>query len=267
MVKLMKRAISTLAGCLCVAVALSLACDGQDIGFAAASVKQAPGVGRPTVREDAARVAYTYAGMSTLIRKAYAVQGYQVVGPSWLNSEFYDIQATLPEGATVAQIPEMLRELLKDRFHASVHWEDRETSGYALELAGGARRPKECRDDDCPRDGLMFRMGGDSFYRLQARTSGKLAGYLFGLLKEPVVDETGLTGTYALELNTHALEAPNDGAGVASSLTIEGRTIDIPGTTPLVFDALKELGLRVVHRKLTIKSLVFDRLDRVPTEN
>jgi len=44
-----------------------------------------------------------------------------------------DIQATMPTGATVAQVPEMLQRLLAERFGMVVHRETRQVDGYELE--------------------------------------------------------------------------------------------------------------------------------------
>ena len=44
-----------------------------------------------------------------------------------------DIQATMPPGATVAQVPEMLQRLLAERFGMVVHRETRQVDGYELE--------------------------------------------------------------------------------------------------------------------------------------
>ena len=51
-----------------------------------------------------------------LIRTAYEVKDYQITGPDWLNgvmsAERFNIEATMPEGATEKQVPQMLQALL-----------------------------------------------------------------------------------------------------------------------------------------------------------
>ncbi len=243
----------------------------QETGFDVASVRKDIQLTRPTVREDAGSVSYTYIALNLVILKAYQIKPHQLSGPSWLSSEFYDIHATLPEGSTPGQIPEMLRRLLKERFNAVVHWEDRQMMGYALELVKRPPKFKECKSDECPRELIISQGGTNGFgrgmIRLQSRTFGKLADQLAGVLQEPVIDETGLAGTYVIALNTHALGIDDNESGHSDRITVDGQAIDIPETTPSVFDALKELGLRVVHRKLTIKRLVVDQINRIPTEN
>jgi hypothetical protein len=52
-----------------------------------------------------------------IITQAYRVSSYQLVGgPSWLDSERFDIVAKAPEGSRPDQTPLMLRGLLADRF-------------------------------------------------------------------------------------------------------------------------------------------------------
>src|SRR6185312_14828090 len=65
-----------------------------------------------------------------LLRSAYELQGYQIVGASgWLNSAGFDIQAKAPAGAgepSREQVRKMLQSLLADRFHLASHRETRQ---------------------------------------------------------------------------------------------------------------------------------------------
>jgi uncharacterized protein (TIGR03435 family) len=88
-----------------------------------------------------------------LITQAYRLSGYQLVGgPSWLDSERFDILAKAPEGSGPDQTMLMLRGLLAERFKLKVHGETRETQIYALVLArnDGKLGPKLSKStDDC----------------------------------------------------------------------------------------------------------------------
>src|SRR5580692_9048511 len=59
--------------------------------------------------------------LSTCIKWAYGVQDSQISGPSWLQSEHYDIVAKADEPAAEDQLKLMLRTLLADRFRLSFH--------------------------------------------------------------------------------------------------------------------------------------------------
>src|SRR5580692_10312876 len=47
---------------------------------------------------------------------AYRFKATLISGPDWTASDLYNISATLPDGSTKAQVPEMLQALLADRF-------------------------------------------------------------------------------------------------------------------------------------------------------
>ncbi|HEX5227109.1 MAG TPA: TIGR03435 family protein [Bryobacteraceae bacterium] len=86
-----------------------------------------------------------------LIRTAYEVKDYQISGVDSLgnplSAERFDIQATLPEGATEKQVPQMLQALLADRFKLVVHRESREQSVYALVVAKGGPKLQPAEAD------------------------------------------------------------------------------------------------------------------------
>jgi uncharacterized protein (TIGR03435 family) len=89
--------------------------------------------------------------LSDLIRTAYEVKDYQVSGPDWLGSimtaERFSIQATLPEGATEKQVPQMLQALLADRFKLVIHRETKDHSVYALIVGKGGLKMKEAEPE------------------------------------------------------------------------------------------------------------------------
>jgi uncharacterized protein (TIGR03435 family) len=74
-----------------------------------------------------------------LIRQAFGpLQDFQIVGgPSWMNSDRFDIEAK-PEGGgpmSPQVLQSVLRQILQDRFALEVHKETRELPMYALMLA------------------------------------------------------------------------------------------------------------------------------------
>jgi uncharacterized protein (TIGR03435 family) len=75
--------------------------------------------------------------LKNYISRAYRVKVLQITGPDWLGGERFDIAAKLPDGATPAQIPEMLQGLLEERFHLTIHREMKESPVYALETMRG----------------------------------------------------------------------------------------------------------------------------------
>src|ERR1022692_425857 len=77
-----------------------------------------------------------------LIARAYRVRTRQVIVPKGFNSEKYDIEARLPEGAPKDGEYEMLKNLLADRFALRVHAETRNESGLQLVVRAGGSHLK-----------------------------------------------------------------------------------------------------------------------------
>lgn len=119
--------------------------------------------------------------LKDLIRTAYEVKEYQISGPDWLgtamSAQRFNVQATMPEGATEKQVPQMLQALLADRFKLVVHRETRDHQVYALIVAKGGPKMKEAEPDPPaaaepaePKKGEMVLGQGSS----QVRVSGSM---------------------------------------------------------------------------------------------
>jgi uncharacterized protein (TIGR03435 family) len=89
---------------------------------------------------DAARAEYIYMTLQQLIAIAYHVKDYEVDGPPWLNEERFDIEATIPAGASKDDTPAMLKTLLQDRFKLEAHPDTEERK--VLVLVVGKDGPK-----------------------------------------------------------------------------------------------------------------------------
>jgi uncharacterized protein (TIGR03435 family) len=86
-----------------------------------------------------------------LVRTAYEVKDYQISGLDSLgaamSAQRFNIQATLPEGATEKQVPQMLQTLLAERFKLVIHRETRDQPVYALIVAKGGPKLKDAEPD------------------------------------------------------------------------------------------------------------------------
>ena len=69
---------------------------------------------------------------------AYRIKSYQVMGADWIATERFDVNAKLPEGAAVDQIPAMIQSLLSERFALKFHREPNEANSR------GRRLPDAC---------------------------------------------------------------------------------------------------------------------------
>jgi uncharacterized protein (TIGR03435 family) len=257
--------------------------------FEVASVKKsAPAVAGQVnigVHIDSAMVRYSTLPMRSYIRMAYRVSDYQVLGPDWLATENFDIAAKLPEGATRAQLPEMIQSLLAERFKLVLHRDKKEFPVYALVVAKNGPKLKESPPDSSPganttvdvnvtagRGGGVIDMGNGSTIgygrdRLEAKkvTLSALAVAVERLLDRPVVDMTGIAGTYdfSLEYSWDELRSlVRTSSGGATELPANP---DAPGNS--IFTSLAAFGLKLEPRKAPIEVLVVDRIERTPTEN
>jgi uncharacterized protein (TIGR03435 family) len=92
---------------------------------------------------DASRATYSYMSLDQLIALAYNVRLYQIGGPPWLSDARFDIEATIPEGATKDDAPAMLRVLLEERFKLVAHRTQEEHTVLALVVGKSGPKMKE----------------------------------------------------------------------------------------------------------------------------
>jgi uncharacterized protein (TIGR03435 family) len=207
----------------------------------------------------------------------------------------WDILAKLPAGAAKAQVPDMLQSLLRDRFKLAVHKETRELNVYALTVRkeGPALKeaaplpaadPKSTAILSTPQgnaerssDGRTMTISGGpagairvtyiddpNFSRLELRTSmSTFAGMLS--LDKPVVDLTGLSGTYAVAL-TMPTNDIKPFMRSAMGIGMLGSPQDLTDATVLA-QALQKIGLKLESRRVPVEMIVVDHLEKKPTDN
>src|ERR1035438_6535519 len=85
-----------------------------------------------------------YASLETWIRKAFVVKPYQkLTGPDWMREQWFEVAAKLPDGATQAQVPEMLRAVLVERLNLVMRREAKEQPVYILTVGKDGAHLKE----------------------------------------------------------------------------------------------------------------------------
>jgi uncharacterized protein (TIGR03435 family) len=224
-------------------------------GFAPGSRLVCPvnGCGGPGT-SDPGRIRFANASLKSLIQTAYEVRPYQIEAPSWLDSARFDIEATIPSGTTRAQADLMLQNLLAERFQLKLHRSTREVPVYALVVAkNGPKLNASVDDPDAPRPRGTIWSGGRKRFEFNKWTMANLARTLESDADRPVIDMTGLEGTYDIRLE-FAETKPTFGAPDPQA--------------PELFTALTEqLGLRLESRRGPVVLLVVDGALRQPTEN
>jgi uncharacterized protein (TIGR03435 family) len=212
-----------------------------------------------------------------LIAQAYRMDIAGVLGlPEWATSEAYDIIAngSVPN-ATRDDRQKMLQAMLADRFRLQAHFETREQESYDLvqarddgrlgpgltpyevDCAAVARASSEARAAGAPPPAesigtecnLSVTRGGLA----GAMPMLMLAGVIRNVVGRPVVDKTGLEGTFRVKLS---FDQP------------AGTRADAPASDlPSIFSALPEqLGLKLESSRTQVQVLVVDRIER-PTPN
>jgi uncharacterized protein (TIGR03435 family) len=142
----------------------------------------------------------------------------------------------------------MLGALLQDRFQLKTHDETKEMEVYRLVVAKGG--PKLKRIEKAT--GVSGK-STKTAEQVSARTTlAGFAEYLSGRLDRPVVDQTGLTEAYEIQLawTPDTADAPTD------------------SNSPSIFTAIQEqLGLRLTAGKMSVRRLVVDHIEKNPTDN
>ncbi len=219
-----------------------------------------------------------------LILDAYEVKGHQLIGaPDWTWNKSYDVIGTFPGGIRphVHEIHLMEQHLLEDRFDLKLHPEQREIAAYDLVLTrkDGQLGPQIHKSSmDCTAwaaDGRPKTDAGPkspvapsgerpvcsllttrTWLSGGARTIEDIAGSLEAMVDRPVVNKTGLTGVYDVDLQWARTDLHAGDTAPAS-------TADAPS----LFTAVEEqLGLKLIPHKEKFDVLVVDDV-QPPTPN
>jgi uncharacterized protein (TIGR03435 family) len=285
----------TIAGSSLVLIAFTaLFAQTAPTAFEVASIKQAAPQtdGRIMVRMggDPGRVDYANVSLKNVMARAYKVKQYQINGPSWLDSERYDITAKVPDGVKEEQVPAMLQDLLTERFKMTVHKESKEQAVYALVVGKGGPKLKVNDPNDeksstlvgpngtkatSGRGGMMMVNNNG---RMQMQTNGvgmpSFTDMLSNMLDKPVIDMTELKDKYdiALEMSMEDMAGMKRMVGGGRGPMVGGPGADhgpAPDGEPTasIFTSIQALGLKLEPRKAPVEFIVVDKADRVPTAN
>jgi uncharacterized protein (TIGR03435 family) len=200
---------------------------------------------------------------ANLIYNAYGIASYQLIGaPDWVMSERYDIEARGAATAGHKEVILMLQTLLADRFAMKARFETRQTPAYILTVAKGGPKlvfssPENCvpRDSTRPNPDAKNLCGNNLVNREGWRAThismpGVVATLSLGL-RHPVIDQTGIKGTFDVKLIW------SDDPALA----------DTPDSPPPLPTVVREtLGLEVKAGRGDVDVLVIDHIER-PTVN
>ncbi len=224
---------------------------------------------------DRAIVHYTNIPLRDCIRAAYRVRDLQIDGPAWLSTARFEITARLPSGATPDEIPEMMQQLLEERFHLTFRRETRDRNVYALIAAktGPKLEPADEKfaaepgtalgPDGRPRPRMMFAVQPTGVtLTAPSATLAAVSEILSRFTSRPVVDMTGIAGQYRLNLYFAPETLPE---GVTAAPPPAGAEASEPA--PSLSEAFAQYGLRVERRRAPLEMLVITHIEKTPTEN
>jgi len=210
--------------------------------------------------------------LSNIVWIAFNLRSQQLIAPEWMNEPRFDITAKIPEGTTREQFYLMFQQTLAERFGLKVHRGEKEVQGYELTLAKNGPKFKESSAEP-PKDAPApvpqpLKLGPDGFPLVTAGISGvnmannrargqwlrakmeRLVRDLDNAAGKPVMDATGLKGTYDIALYW-VPDATRPDAG-----------------EPSLSDALQsQLGLKLESKKIMLPTVIVDHAKKVPTEN
>jgi uncharacterized protein (TIGR03435 family) len=197
-----------------------------------------------------------------LVQYAFNVQSFQVSGgPRWMDEDKYEVVALPPatsksaeaRPAVINEPPndeqrKMLQSLLIDRFGLKFHREIKEGPVYVLVRSNKKLQMEDAKNKkEIPwvavvieRNGVEGGMAGNN------ATMSLMATRLSRYLERPVLDRTGLKGSFDFEL-----AAPEE----SSYDVING-----------IFDSVIRLGLKLKADKGPVETVVIDRAMK-PMEN
>lgn len=215
---------------------------------------------------------YTYAGgriechgctLQYLMMNAFDIQPFQLSGgPGWADVERYEIVATPPASSKSSQSRppyskappneeqrQMMQSLLMDRFELKYHRETREGPVYLLVKGRGELKMKDSEDKSAypwsgsPRGGMIM---GDGLKGIN-ESMPDLAWRLSRYLERPVLDQTGLSGSFDF-----LVPYPSDDAR--------------PDVISMILTTVQGLGLKLESSRGPVENIVIEHVGK-PSSN
>jgi uncharacterized protein (TIGR03435 family) len=241
------------------------------------------------------RVDVRFMSLRKLLLTAYRLKNYQLSGPDWMQTRRFDILAKMPDGASKDEIPAMLQVLLAERFRLAFHRESRELPVLGLVVGRNGPKLKEAEGDAAapaaaPGDRSLYTPEGEAHIDskggvvVTAGLLGPMRGSMtnLDLLKvtmpqfaeliaahadRPVIDMTGLKGSYEIHIVMQPPEPPAGGNQRDGSLPPSGSPPPVDFVGVAIRRTVEQLGLKLEARRVPIAMMTVDHLERDPTGN
>jgi uncharacterized protein (TIGR03435 family) len=231
--------------------------------------------------------------LALVISKAFRFQDYQFSAHDPCCLARFDFIVRVPAGTTNDQFDRMLQNLLKERFKLAFHYQQKEMAIYELTVASNGPKMKPTApgtplesepwwvfsgpSKGVDKDGYPVFSEGDSGLAGSAGhfrwttfnvSTQEIAKTLSDQSNRPVVDATGLRGTYDVDLKWVVdLNFTLSERGKAEIREMVGELPDGGGGPTLVRAVQDQLGLRLNSTKGPGEIVIVDHVEKVPTVN
>jgi uncharacterized protein (TIGR03435 family) len=221
------------------------------LAFEVSSLKERPNVpvGMVGIQRSGGRLFNACATLNSLLFYAYNLTRQSPINglPQWADApcgnasraDTYEFQATMPPDTSAAQARQMMRTFLADRFKLAVHWESKNMPVYALVVgpSGFKVKPTDPKDDPPRAPGSLGCPADDRGCHIMAFGSApisQLVGSLGSNVGRPVIDKTGLAGTYYFDLKWASDTSPDSSLPSLPSLLKEQFGLELKPDTGMV---------------------------------
>lgn len=232
--------------------------------FEAVSIKVHKGGGGTTRRVENASITFLNITLGELLYMSNDVKPYQISAPEWIaftgSTDRYDFIAKAASPLPAKDLWAMAVPVLIERFKIKLHRETKDLPVFALLVAPGGPKFKagDGGEPNISRAPEGFSYANASMDQFAANLSAMTRA-----LGRPVLNRTGLQGTYTFVANLQGLPAGLDGEGAKAALIEAASAPD----SPLMTNIRDQLGLRLEATRAPMEVIVVDHAEKVPEEN
>ena len=193
---------------------------------------------------------------------AYNLQWSQIAGPSWIDSDRFDIIAKAAKPLSEDAMRPMLQSLLADRFHFASHRETKDADVLELTVPKSGHKMTTSTKTDGSGGPRQDPVRGTV---IEGVTMAELCENMSHDSKSiPIVDRTGLTGRFDFAFNIKKYQDAMRTRAMAEPRPTSEAELVVTFMQELMSG---ELGLKLEPRRAPIEVLVIDRADQKPVEN
>jgi len=204
--------------------------------------------------------------LSECLQFAYGiVSDAQIAGPDWIKTRGvrFDIVGKTGPDVSRDQALLMMQNLLTERLKLSLHHEPREMSFLALVVAKNGPKLAPAKMGTPPAE-IPSQIPGRLLHPQMPMSV--LATLLSRFEREVVIDMTGLTGPFSVDLQWTPDALRNRVSQEGAAPLVNGQPVDVAGLS-LPTALQEQLGLRLESRKGSVDVLVVDHAEKVPMDN